>query len=125
MNLRKSLAIALLSAFGASAIAQTPATAPTTPRVDTRQDNQARRIDQGQANGQLTARESRRLEREQAGIARAEEKFKSDGSVTAQERRRLHQLQSGASKDIRHQKHDIQRLPPSSPGTGPSTSPGG
>jgi hypothetical protein len=102
-------AILTLAALGASA--QTAASAPgtNTPRIDQRQANQERRIDQGVASGALTARETRRLDKEQAVIAKAEDKAKADGSVSAQERKRLHKMQNHASRDIRRQKHDAQR----------------
>lgn len=81
----------------------------STPGIDQRQANQERRIDQGIASGELTARETKRLEKEQGVIHRAEDKAKADGVVTAKERRRLHTMQDRASRDIRRQKHDRQR----------------
>jgi len=107
-----AVAISLaFAAFGASA--QTAAAAPgaNTPRIDQRQANQEKRIDQGIASGQLTKRETRRLEKEQAHINRAEDKAKADGSVTAKERKHLTKMQNKASKDIYHQKHDAQVAP--------------
>jgi hypothetical protein len=103
--------VALLSA--ASVFAQTaPAAAPQTPRVDTRQANEAQRINQGIHNGQLTARETHRLDKQQQRIAVAEANAKADGKVTGQERKRLHKMQNNASKDIYQQKHDAQTAVP-------------
>jgi flagellar motility protein MotE (MotC chaperone) len=107
--------VALLSA--ASVFAQTapvaaPKTAPQTPRVDTRQANEAQRINQGIHNGQLTARETHRLDKQQQRIAVAEANAKADGKVTGQERKRLHKMQNNASKDIYQQKHDAQTAVP-------------
>jgi hypothetical protein len=79
-----------------------------TPSVDTRQENQDRRIDQGVASGELTAAETARLEAQQNRIERREARFKSDGTVTRSERARLHNSQNAASRNIRRQKHDRQ-----------------
>ncbi|WP_372525877.1 hypothetical protein [Piscinibacter sp.] len=104
----KSLAIgATMTLACISAFAQA-ASAPATPRVDKREVNQDKRIQQGVGSGQLTAKETYRLEKEQAAINKAESKAKSDGTVTKQERRRLHKMQDQASKDIYKQKHDAQ-----------------
>ena len=101
-------AILALATLGASA--QTAAAAPgaNTPRIDQRQANQEKRIDQGIASGQLTQRETRKLEREQTHINKVEDKAKADGSVSAKERRRLTKAQNHASRDIHRQKHDKQ-----------------
>ena len=127
MKLLKTLVATALGLASAAVFAQAASAPAATSRVDQRQANQERRIDQGVASGQLTARETRRLEREQAVINSAENRAKADGTVTAQERKRLHRMQDSASKDIHHQKHDAQqrRMPPSGPGTGPGASPGG
>ena len=92
MNLRTTLASAALALISVAAAAQTPATAtaPVTPRVDARQAKQEARIEQGQASGALTPRETQRLEREQKAVARVEAKAKADGTVTAQEIGRAH-----------------------------------
>jgi len=111
MNLRTPLTGFALALLTVTTFAQTPGAAPATPRVDARQANQEKRIEQGVASGQLTPRETLRLEREQKHVAVAEEKAKSDGTVTAKERARLHRMQNGASRDIRHQKHDAQGTP--------------
>ena len=104
------LATAMLTLAGAAVSAQTAASAPgaNTPRIDQRQANQERRIDNGIASGQLSKRETRRLEKEQTVINKAEDKAKADGSVTAKERKRLTKMQNHASRDIARQKHDKQ-----------------
>ncbi len=79
-----------------------------TPRVDQRQANQERRIDQGVASGSLTAREANRLERGQQRVDNIEQRAKADGVVTRQERVRLHQAQDVQSRRIAEQKHDRQ-----------------
>jgi hypothetical protein len=104
-----TLAIASLS-LAEQAQAQTAGPAAT-PRVDQRQANQDRRIDQGVASGQLTRREAGRLQSEQARIDRAEGRAKADGKVTAAERKRLDRKQDHASRHIAGQKHDAQHRP--------------
>jgi len=99
-----TLALACLGAMAQAASA--PA---ATPRVDQRQANQEKRIDQGVASGELTRREAHRLAREQGAIDKAENHAKADGTVTHHERKRLHRMQRHASHDIHHQKHDVQK----------------
>ena len=77
-----------------------------TPRVDQRQENQDKRIEQGVASGELTRREAARLDAQQDRIENAEERAKADGKVTRKERARLHLRQDKASRDIRREKHD-------------------
>lgn len=79
-----------------------------TPRVDRREANQERRIEQGVGSGQLTAPEARRMNRMENRIEKSEEAAKSDGKVTARERARLHREQKRANKRIYRQKHDAQ-----------------
>jgi hypothetical protein len=79
-----------------------------TPRVDQRQANQERRIDQGVDSGSLTQREANRLERGQQRVDNIEARAKSDGVVTPRERARLHQAQDTQSRRIYAQKHDRQ-----------------
>jgi hypothetical protein len=116
----RSFALATLAAASMSAFAQNAAPAPNgasaaaTPRIDQRQANQERRIDQGVASGQLTRRETRRVERQQAHIDKVEDKAKADGQVTAQERARLTHMQNRASANIARQKHDAQHRPAAS-----------
>ena len=54
-----------------------------TPRVDQRQENQGRRIDQGVASGSLTPGEVKRLEAQQGRIENAEARAKADGVFDA------------------------------------------
>jgi hypothetical protein len=113
MSQFKSLAVAATLALAAvGAFAQAASGPAATPRVDQRQANQEKRIDQGIASGALNKRETRRLEKEQIAVNRAEDKAKADGTVTKAERRRLHKMQNHASKDIYQQKHDAQTAKP-------------
>ena len=100
-----TLAVASIGAFA-------QATAPATPRVDTREANQQARIDAGVASGQLNARETNRLDKQQGRVAGAEANAKADGTVTGKERRHLHRMQIRASANIHAQKHDAQTAKP-------------
>ena len=87
-----------------------PATAQTaTPRVDQRQANQDKRIQQGVQSGQLNAPEAARLEKGQANVQKMEDKAKADGTVTKAERAKIHKAQKLQSKRIARQKHDKQK----------------
>jgi hypothetical protein len=112
MNTRTLIAAAVLALGSATVFAQAASAPAATPRVDQRQANQEKRIDQGIASGALNKRETVRLEKEQAHINRAENRAKADGTVTKAERARLHKMQNHASKDIHHQKHDGQVAKP-------------
>lgn len=95
--------------------AQTPAatTLPkdpaATPRIDQRQANQEKRMEQGVASGQLTTRETKKLEARETRIANSEAAAKADGVVTGKERRHLKIQENKASRAIARQKHDRQR----------------
>jgi hypothetical protein len=80
-----------------------------TPKIDQRQVNQEKRIDQGIASGQLNQREADRLTNQQEHINKMEDKAKSDGVVTKKERRKLTKSQNRASHRIARQKHDAQQ----------------
>lgn len=94
-----------LACFSLSALAQTS----STPRIDKRQENQERRIEQGQKSGQLTEKESARLEKGQARVQKMEDKAAADGKVTAKERARIEHAQDRQSRKIYRQRHDKQR----------------
>src|SRR5689334_10973553 len=76
-----------LATLPALALAQSDTT--STPRIDKRQDNQERRIEQGVKSGALTPKETARLEKGQAHVQRMENKAVADGTVTAKERRHI------------------------------------
>mgnify|MGYP001413453548 CR=1 FL=1 len=101
----KALAAALISTLittlSLAAQAQT-----NTPRVDQRQANQERRIDQGVAAGSLSASEAARLERQQDRVDHMENRAKSDGQVTRRERAKLHAAQDHSSRTIARKKHN-------------------
>ena len=80
----------------------------STPRIDKREANQQRRIEQGEKSGQLTGREAARLERGQGRVQKMEDKAVSDGKVTPRERARIERAQNRQSRKIARQKHDAQ-----------------
>jgi hypothetical protein len=101
----KTFAIVVVAAsFALPAAAQTQ----STPRIDQRQQNQERRIDQGAQSGQLNEREAARLERGQSRVQKLEDKAAADGRVTAKERVRVERAQDKQSRRIYRQKHDKQ-----------------
>jgi len=98
------IAIAVAAAFALPALAQTD----STKRIDKRQANQERRIEQGEKSGALTTKEAARLEKGQARVQKMEGKAAADGKLTAKERRRIEKAQDHQSREIRRQKHDKQ-----------------
>jgi hypothetical protein len=105
---------ALVIAAGGAAMAQSatppaPGNPTATPRIDQREVNQEKRIQQGVKSGELTPRETNRLQAEQGRIQKAETKAKADGKVTAKEREHIEHMQNHASRDIKREKHDGQR----------------
>jgi len=110
MKMRTLIAVMSLS-IGGAVFAQAPAPKDplATPRIDQREANQDKRIDQGVASGQLTPRETKRLELREKRIASTEARAKADGTVTGKERKHLLKMENHASRDIAHEKHDKQR----------------
>ena len=101
----KFVTFAVLTALALPAIAQTT----STPRIDQRQANQERRIDQGVKSGQLNQKEAARLEKGQARVQKMENKAVADGTVTAKERRKIERAQDKQSRKIAREKHDKQK----------------
>ena len=103
----KIISLVTLLAAGAMAV---PASAQvqSTPRVDQRQANQERRIEQGVKSGSLTQKEAARLEKGQAHVQKMENKAAADGKVTRKERERLEHAQNNQSRKIYREKHDKQ-----------------
>ena len=99
-----------LIALAAGAVLALPALAQTdsTRRIDKREANQERRIEQGEKSGALTPRESARLEKGQARVDKMEQKATADGKVTAKERRHIEKAQNRESRRIAREKHDKQ-----------------
>jgi hypothetical protein len=103
-NFAKLMAVAAIAAVWIPAYAQTD----STPRIDKRQANQERRIEQGQKSGALNQKEAARLEKGQARVQKMENKAAADGKLTAKERSRIEQAQDKQSQKIYREKHDKQ-----------------
>jgi len=99
------LAFAVFAALAVPAFAQTS----STPRIDQRQANQERRIDQGVKSGQLNQKEAARLDKGQARIQKMENKAMADGKMTKKERARIENAQDRESQRISREKHDKQK----------------
>jgi hypothetical protein len=94
--------------FAALAIVATAPVLAGTPRLDRREAQQAGRIYNGVATGELTRPEARRLNACQVHLRRAEARAKADGVVTAGERAHLQHEANQQSRRIYRQKHDAQ-----------------
>ena len=113
MNIRMMMATLAVAALPGVVIAQTtaPATTPSDARgarIDQRQANQDKRIDNGVQSGQLNQREARRLDKGQARVDNMENRANADGKVTRREARRIERAQDTQSARIYRQKHDKQ-----------------
>lgn len=95
----------LASMFAASAFAQS-STSVGTSRIEQRQANQQKRIDQGVQSGALTSKEAQNLEKRESKIQANEQKAQADGTVTAKERRKLIKEEDRASRKIFQKKHN-------------------
>ncbi|TAK91867.1 MAG: hypothetical protein EPO06_03990 [Burkholderiaceae bacterium] len=84
------------------------ASAENTSRIDRREANQERRIEQGEKSGALTPREANRLEHGQQHVENMETRAEADGKVTAKERAHIEHAQDVQSRHIYEQKHDRQ-----------------
>lgn len=99
-----------LVAAAAATLIVLPAMAQTTstPRIDQRQENQQRRIDQGVNSGALNEREAARLQKGQERVQKMEDKAVADGKVTVREKARIEHAQDKQSRHIAREKHDRQ-----------------
>jgi hypothetical protein len=106
--MKKILAIAALSALSLPAFAQGyhHRDDSSTPRIDQRQANQERRIQEGLANGTLTRHEAARLERGQARIRQMERRALANGRMTPYERAEIERAQDQQSRRIAQLTHD-------------------
>ena len=105
MRTTATVIAAVLCAVALPALAQGTT---STPRIDQRQANQERRIEQGEKSGQLTPREAARLEKGQARVQKMEDKAAADGKVTPRERAKIERAQNRQSRKIAREKHDAQ-----------------
>lgn len=102
MNTRNIVVPALLGALLISAGAQAAG-------INSRQDEQRERIQQGVRSGELTRREAFRLRTREARTRRLEARARrSGGRLTFAERQQLQRRLNANSRAIYHQKHDGQ-----------------
>lgn len=117
MNIRTLIA-ALMMTGATAAFAQTPAPATRPPgqqeapnaqkRIDAREAEQQKRIDQGKASGSLTDKEAARLQKGQARVQKMEDKANADGKITKKEAAHIENAQNRESRKIAREKHDRQ-----------------
>lgn len=81
-----------------------------TDRIDQRQANQQKRIDEGINKGELTKSEADRLQKKQQRIQKMENKAKVDGRITPEERRRIERAQDKQSHSIHRESTDKQKI---------------
>ena len=108
MNFTKSLAIGFTLVMAVCSLGA-HATTPTAPVVKERQENQAERIQQGVASGELTKKETATLRAEQKAIRAEKRAMKADGKLTKKERAHLKREQDQASKRIYSKKHNEKK----------------
>ena len=77
--------------------------------VDRRQERQEKRIEQGEASGQLTKREAKRLENQQKHTQKLEDKAMADGEMSKKEFRRMQHAQNKSSHSINRKKHNRRK----------------
>ena len=112
----QTLIAALALTIGASVFAQVPLSTvapkdPTaTPKIDQRQAEQQKRIDQGVASGALTPKETTGLQKRETKIQADKVAAKADGKVTKAERRKLEREQNRASAAIKREKNNRQKV---------------
>jgi hypothetical protein len=116
MHIKYLTAVLFAAAAGIAAaqtavpLGQLPAPAAQT-RIDTREANQDRRINNGVASGQLNQKEAARLEKGQSKVDTMENKALANGSINKREAARIQKAQNKQSKRIYRQKHDKQKSP--------------
>lgn len=79
------------------------------PRLDQRERNQEKRINEGVSNGSLTKEEAQALRKEQEKIRNKKQKMKKDGKLTNEERKELNRDLNVSSKSIYKEKHDAEK----------------
>lgn len=78
-------------------------------RADARQELQAKRIEAGEASGQLTAKEAKRLKKRQAHVNNIEAAAEADGELTRKEKVRIEAAQDRNSAAIARKKHNKRK----------------
>lgn len=115
MRFRTTIIATVFCALPAIAFAQTTPPPPATPsdkasaRIDQRQANQQKRIDEGVKSGDLNKKEAARLQKGQERVQKMEDKARADGKITKKEAARIEHAQDRQSKAIAHERHDKQK----------------
>ncbi len=78
-------------------------------RADVRQEVQAKRIHEGEASGQLTAKEAKRLKKRQAHVEKIEAAAEADGELSKKEKVRIEAAQDRNSAAIARKKHNKRK----------------
>ena len=104
---KSTIAAIVIAAFALPGFALAQTT--STPRVDKRQENQDKRIEQGVKSGELNKKEAARLEKGQARVQKMEDKAAADGKITKKEKVKIEHAQDVQSKHVARQKHDKQK----------------
>ena len=92
----------------AGAVRGTAAREAVLDRIDQREANQARRIQAGIKQGQLTADEITKLQSLETNIATLETSLKSDAKLTKPELQQIRQALNAASLQIWAERHDTE-----------------
>src|SRR5262249_30163408 len=90
MKLKSTMIALMIAALPGVALAQSTGT-KSTPRIDQRQVDQEKRIEQGAKSGQLTDKEAGRLEKGQAHVQKMEDKAVAEGQGTKQGEKKTEQ----------------------------------
>jgi len=107
----KKIAAIILAGVSTFAVYGFALAGPTDdPKIQKREQNQEKRIQQGEQSGQLTPKEAGRLEAQQTKIKQDEERMKADGKLTKAERKKLKREQNHASKNIYRKKHNEKTM---------------
>ncbi len=110
MFARKSLiAMSLVTAALASAGSANADEASRRARLIETDRQQAREIEQGRFNGELTRREYRELNAEAARIQELERRAKADGYVSRREFKEIREAQTAHEQHIQSETHDGQK----------------
>ena len=103
MKSTRIAAIALLASLSLPAFAQVN----STERIDQRQANQERRIEQGVRSGQINRHEEARLRAELRDIRRMERRAAADGRISPREQAYIDQAQNELSRNIQNARNNF------------------
>ncbi len=111
MKLKTTLIAIVIAVLPGLGLAQTPPAPGNNAgaRIDQRQANQQKRIDEGVKSGDLNQKEAARLQKGQARVQNLEDKARADGKIIREEARRIEHAQDRQSKNIARERNDKQR----------------